>query len=278
MKRSGRRDDDKDRHDVGEEHPEIGVDADAPELQLRLAWRAFERLGVDALLDLLDLLLRLPEEEVGTDRGAENRHDDRQIAGLQADIGHDEVVANRGPGHVNHEGHTDVSEQRERQPLQPRDVTGVAHEHFEQERERPESGDVGQHRTANQQLGRGPHGAQVGAEVDGVGHHQEEDQDIEHGSRVVLADDARDAVAGHPADARADLLDRAHQRPAKHQHPAQAKAELCARLGIGGDAARIVVGGARDQARAQDLEKLGPLGLLDVLWTVGRPGSDVVEV
>ena len=72
MKGRGRGDDDEDRHDVGEEHAEIGVDADATEFQRRLFRRAFERLGVGALLDLFDLLLSLPEEEIRADRGAQD--------------------------------------------------------------------------------------------------------------------------------------------------------------------------------------------------------------
>jgi hypothetical protein len=55
------------------------------------------------------------------------------------------------------------------------------------------------------------------------------------------ADVAGDALAGHPADARADLLDRTIT-------PEHRVAELRAGLRVGGGAARIVVGGAGDQA------------------------------
>ena len=48
-------------------------------------------------------------------------------------------------------------------------------------------------------------------------------------------------------------LDRDHQRPGQHHRPKQAEAELGAGLRIGRDAARIVVGGAGDEARAEAL-------------------------
>ena len=69
------------------------------------------------------------------------------------------------------------------------------------------------------------------------------------------ADVAGDALAGDPADARADLLDRHHQREAEQHHPAHRVAELRAGLRISGDAARIVVGGAGDQSRAEPAEQ-----------------------
>ena len=81
------------------------------------------------------------------------------------------------------------------------------------------------------------------------------DDRVEQPARIVHADVAGDAVAGHPADARADLLDRRHQREAEQHHPAHRVAELRAGLRIGGDAARIVVGGAGDQSRAEPGEQ-----------------------
>ena len=88
--------------------------------------------------------------------------------------------------------------------------------------------------------------------------------DVQQPARVMRADVAGDALAGDPADARADLLDRRHQREAEQHHPAHRVAELRAGLRVGGDAARIVVGGAGDQSRAEPAEQ--PLAL----W---RPGG-----
>ena len=73
------------------------------------------------------------------------------------------------------------------------------------------------------------------------------DDDPQQPARIMLADIAGDALAGDPADAGADLLDRRHQRPGEQHDPGHAVAELRADLRIGGDAARIVVGCAGDQ-------------------------------
>src|ERR1700723_461124 len=53
----------------------------------------------------------------------------------------------------------------------------------------------------------------------------------------------------------ANLLDRRHQRKAEQHHPAHCIAELCPGLGISGDAAGVVVGGAGDQSRAKAAEQ-----------------------
>jgi hypothetical protein len=68
---------------------------------------------------------------------------------------------------------------------------------------------------------------------------------------------ASDAEPGDAADLGADLLNGAHQRVAEDQRPAQIVAELRTRLGIGGDAARIVIRGAGDQTGAEHGDELG---------------------
>ena len=68
-----------------------------------------------------------------------------------------------------------------------------------------------------------------------------------------------DAVAGHAADPRGDLLDRGHQRKAEQHGPGEAIAELGADLAVGRDAARIVVGRAGDQAGPEALQEFGRL-------------------
>ena len=71
-------------------------------------------------------------------------------------------------------------------------------------------------------------------------------------SREILGE----AGAGDPADMRADQLDRRHQRIGEQHRPQQAVAEVGAGLGVSGDAAGIVVGGAGDDARAKLLGQL----------------------
>src|SRR5262249_12083280 len=75
----------------------------------------------------------------------------------------------------------------------------------------------------------------------------EPDQQMEQPGGIVAPDVAGDAAAGHPADARADQLDRRHQGIAEQQRPAEAVAELRTGLGVGGNAAGIVVGSAGDE-------------------------------
>jgi hypothetical protein len=69
------------------------------------------------------------------------------------------------------------------------------------------------------------------------------------------ADVACDPLAGDPADAGADLLDGGYQRKAEQHYPGHAIAKLGASLGVGRDAARIVVGGAGDQSWAKETEQ-----------------------
>jgi len=71
----------------------------------------------------------------------------------------------------------------------------------------------------------------------------------------MLPDVGGEAVPGHAADARAHDLDADHERQREQHRPQHAVAELRARLGIGRDAARIVVRGAGDEARPQLLQQ-----------------------
>jgi len=53
----------------------------------------------------------------------------------------------------------------------------------------------------------------------------------------------------------ADELDRRHERIGQYHRPQKVKAELRACLRVGGDAARIIIGCASDEARAELLEE-----------------------
>ena len=67
---------------------------------------------------------------------------------------------------------------------------------------------------------------------------------------------AASPLPGDPADARAHGLDRGHQRIGQRHRPEHVEAELRARLGIGGDAARVVVGDAGDEARPDPRQRM----------------------
>jgi hypothetical protein len=52
----------------------------------------------------------------------------------------------------------------------------------------------------------------------------------------------------------ADQLDRRHQRVGQHHRPEQTETELCADLGIGRDAAWIIICRTGDETRAELLK------------------------
>ena len=67
-------------------------------------------------------------------------------------------------------------------------------------------------------------------------------------------------LAGHPADPRTHQLNCDHERRCQKHGPEQAVAKLRAGLRIGGDARRVVIGGAGHQSRAEQ-PKHHPPGL-----------------
>ena len=102
-----------------------------------------------------------------------------------------------------------------------------------------------------QQLGGLGHGADVGGDVDGVGDNQKPHQEDREPARANLDHVRSQALSGHKADARREHLDADHQWRSEQQRPHQPETELRPRLRVGRDAARVVVGSAGDQARAQ---------------------------
>src|SRR4051794_28793348 len=62
-------------------------------------------------------------------------------------------------------------------------------------------------------------------------------------------------MPGDAADARRNLLDCRHQWKGQQHGPADAVAELRARLAVGADAGRVIVGRAGDQARAERFDQ-----------------------
>ncbi len=218
---------------------------------------AVQRLGALAFLDLLRLLLGLPEEEIGADRGPQDRHHHGQVPRRQGKARDHQMIGDLAPVQAHHQRHADIGEEGQGQPFEHRNVALVAHEHLQQHRGGAEQDHIGQRRPADHQLQRRRHGAEIRAQVDGVGDDQERNQGEHHDARIVPLQVAGDTAARHPSDPRADFLDGAHQRPAKEEGPAEVEAELRAGLGIGGDAAGIVVRGAGDESGAQDLEHIG---------------------
>ena len=86
----------------------------------------------------LDLLAGLPEEQVGADGGAEDRHQGRGVGRVPLDFGHDQGRQGPAPGHAGDHDHGHVAEQRQGRPLQDRGVARVVEEDFHQHAEHPE--------------------------------------------------------------------------------------------------------------------------------------------
>src|SRR5712691_6825170 len=72
------------------------------------------------------------------------------------------------------------------------------------------------------------------------------------------ADIAGNPLAGHPADARADLLNCGHQRIAEQHYPGHTVAKLGTNLGISRNATGVVIRRTGDQTRAEPSEKPPP--------------------
>ena len=96
-----------------------------------------------------------------------------------------------------------------------------------------------------------PHDRDVGGNIERVGNQQQQDDALEHDRRERRLDIGGKPFAGDPADLRAHGLDRRHQRIGQGHRPEHIEAELRPRLGIGSDAARVVVSHAGDQSRTQ---------------------------
>jgi hypothetical protein len=110
-------------------------------------------------------------------------------------------------------------------------------------------------RPTDEQAQRFAHRSEVGPEIDDIGNQKHSDDPPQQPCWIVGADIAGDPLAGYPADARADLLNRGHQRIAEQHDPGHTVAKLGADLRIGRNPARIIVGGASDQTRAEEGEK-----------------------
>jgi hypothetical protein len=132
-------------------------------------------------------------------------------------------------------------------------IAVVGQQHLQQQRQQAGSGGIPVAGAACEQADGLAHGGNVGRDVDGVGHQQQLTMAYSSGRgrwrRILVASPAADA-----AYARADGLYAHHQRQGQDHGPQHLQAELGTGLRIGGDAAGVIVGRARDQAGAQFAE------------------------
>lgn len=104
------------------------------------------------------------------------------------------------PGHVHHEQHGHISEQRERQPFQEKHVAIVGHENLQDERHRHE------HRGHDVPVDSGheraglSHGGEIRGDIERVGDEQREYDAAQHERRKRILDVGRESLAGGAAD------------------------------------------------------------------------------
>ena len=199
----------------------------------------------------------MPEEEVWRDGGAEHRHQRHDEILREFDVGDDGRPENLQQRGVGKEGGNDIGEQCERQPLENLEDRGIGGEDLERDDEERHRYDQPQRvnsPTRQQRTGRG-HRPQVGADVERVGGEQSENGDADQPAREFATQARSQPDAGLKRDPRAQLLHRAHQRKGEERQPEQPVPKLAPDLGVGADAAGIVVAGAGDQPRAEPLQE-----------------------
>jgi hypothetical protein len=162
-----------------------------------------------------------------------------------------------GPLHLHQEHGDHVGKQEERQPLEDGRELAIGHKHLQQHGDDAEGHRVEMVAAAHHQLQRLAHGGDVGRDVDGVGDDQQQHHAHQKGARRVLTQVGRHALAGDAPYARADELDGDHEGQRQKHRPEQAGAELRPRLRVGGDAGRVVIGGAGDNTWADMAQEGG---------------------
>ena len=140
------------------------------------------RGGIDALV--FRLLRGLPEETIGRDRRPEHRDHGDDVVLLQRETRHEGAVQNKLPGYIHHEGNRHIREQHEAAPFQDGDIALVWRKHLEPGAADGETHNVETGRTANQQLQRSGHRAEIGAEVNRICKQQQPDDHVEQHARI----------------------------------------------------------------------------------------------
>ena len=143
----------------------------------------------------------------------------------------------------------DVGEERQAEPFEHLEDRAVAEKELKEEdqnRDRPDEPDRG-YQAPREQGAAGCHGTQVRAEVDRVGDQQSGYANPDQGGGELSAQRDAKPDAGLKRDAAAELLNGRHQGKCEKRRPQHAVSKLAADLGIGPDAARIVVAGSCDE-------------------------------
>ncbi len=248
-------DDDEPLRRFGRDHARQGIQPHVGDEGLGHPRPAVPAFGYALRLLFLDFLGGLPEEHVGRDRCAEDAGDDEQEREAELDVRDEGGLEDLSPRLLYDEGGGGVRQQRQGQPLQHPRIGLVGDHHLQQHDQDRGPDGIEDEGCGDRQPGGLGHRADIRADVDGVGDDEQEYEPDQHLPGITVLDRAREAGAGHRADPGAGFLDRDQQGDLVERGPELAVSELRARLGIGGDAGRIVVGGAGDQSRAEALQE-----------------------
>ena len=250
VQRGGGGEDDEEHDEVREEHAGHHVGAGAGQLERGRAPPLPQRAATGRAV-LLHLLGGLPEEQIRRDGGAQDADQDREVVVGPLDPRQQGGPQHRRPVGASQEGGEDVGEQHQGEPLEgARDlpVRGPEQQGDDEGRveRRPHRGGYPGHHRARRR-----HPAQVGPDVDDVGHDQERAGRPQHAARVAVADHARQTPAADHPEPRAHELHRGHEREGEQRGPEWRVPEGGARHRVGRDAGGIVVGRPGDEPRAE---------------------------
>jgi hypothetical protein len=209
-----------------------------------------EPLRGDPLVDHVGLL---EEELPGRDRRPHDAHDQQQVRAEPAWQLRHQAAGDRGRVGVRHQGERDGGEVEGDEDVHEALPTPEA------------AGDRDRHQARGEEHGQGRVDAEVDRDLvhpdelgdDGQEVEEEQVADRERAPEPAeaLDDQPRVADACHGAQAGSHLLVHNEHGDQQREGPEQADSVILARLGVGGDAAGVVVADHDDQPRAEDGEQ-----------------------
>ena len=266
QRRRGRHDDEE-RDGVGEHHPDPGVGVDVAEMAApvalsRLSSRAASRRAARRICGLASRCRWLSRDSSASCEACQkNRYGlivvpntattVRIMIAVERDAGDQRRTRDLAPRDGHAERGRDVEQQHQCEEFQQAGVAVIGQPHFQHETDRAEHQRVEDLRTADDEAQRLAHRGEIGRDIDRVGNDEKPDQHEQHRRGQFVRDVAREPLPRLPADPCADDLDRRHERQRQEHGPGQREAELRAGLAVGRDPARIVVGRAGDEPRAE---------------------------
>src|ERR1044071_1345883 len=106
-------------------------------------------------------------------------------------------------------------------------------------------------RSTNEQFKRSGHCPNIRGDIDRVGDQEQGNNASKKPRGVMFSDIGSETMAGYPSNARTNHLDTNHQGERKECGPQHRIAKACSYLRVGGNAAGVIVGSARDESRTQ---------------------------